>query len=236
MGTDDNRLIAAVLNNSQWCQAVARAFGAESFLTPELWFSPSPLPRFYPNLITVSPTSKEAAAAKIQELLSLELGDEFGIKDSFSNLNIEQMGFRAAINGQWVYLASAVAICQPNTELRTVKTANDLVSWESSWANGSVINQRTFCDGLLDEKDLVFIHDHNRKRGCVLNRTGDVVGISNVFDAGGDSKSALADCISFAKTRFPDFPIVGWAPVSEENTYVSLGFEAIGSLRVWIRP
>jgi hypothetical protein len=68
--------------------------------------------------------------------------------------------------------------------------------------------------------------------GDIANRSGDVVGVSNVF-AHADAKRSWAGCLAASIDAFPGLPLVGYERGDELVIAQALGFEAMGPLRVW---
>jgi hypothetical protein len=68
--------------------------------------------------------------------------------------------------------------------------------------------------------------------GAIANRTGDVVGVSNVF-AHPDAERSWAGCLITIINAFPGLPLVGYERGDELEIAERLGFTAVGPLRVW---
>ncbi len=68
--------------------------------------------------------------------------------------------------------------------------------------------------------------------GAIANRSGDVVGVSNVF-AHTDAERSWAGCLTTIIDAFPGLPLVGYERGDELVIAQGLGFEAVGPLRVW---
>jgi len=73
----------------------------------------------------------------------------------------------------------------------TVREPAELVMWETAWNNVPEENKNTaalppriFPPSLLSEADIRFVAAYQGREigaGAIANRTGDVVGVSNVF-------------------------------------------------------
>jgi hypothetical protein len=66
------------------------------------------------------------------------------------------------------------------------------------------------------------------KGGAIANRTGPVVGVSNLF---GDWRAA-ADSIA---GRYPGLPLVGYESGDDLAAARRAGFTSTGPLRVWLK-
>ncbi|WP_261321708.1 hypothetical protein [Rhizobium leguminosarum] len=70
--------------------------------------------------------------------------------------------------------------------------------------------------------------------GCIVNRSPQAVGISNIFSLTG-SPQAFRDVISLATIAFsPDVPLVGYNSGAALNEMTKLGFRSVGKLRIWL--
>ena len=71
--------------------------------------------------------------------------------------------------------------------------------------------------------------------GAVATRSEQVVGVSNVFAAGGRPEDAAWPLVLEAVHRlFPDLPVVGYEHGEALAAALRHGFEPIGPLRVWL--
>src|SRR5262245_12577905 len=72
--------------------------------------------------------------------------------------------------------------------------------------------------------------------GAIANRTGDVVGLSNMFVPACDEEFFRAACVARVIDAFPGLPIVAYEPRRQLAQGPTLNFDALGPLRVWVRP
>jgi hypothetical protein len=70
---------------------------------------------------------------------------------------------------------------------------------------------------------------------ATLNRSGDVVGISNVFSDAEGVGPLFPDAIRLATQLHPALPIVGYERGDSLLAAESAGFERVGGLAVWNR-
>ncbi|MGI8633490.1 MAG: hypothetical protein ACR2NA_13230 [Solirubrobacterales bacterium] len=70
--------------------------------------------------------------------------------------------------------------------------------------------------------------------GAVLNRTAEVVGISNFFSDPAVTGANWADLLAFASNLVPGATLVGYEAGDALDIAMGHGFVTAGSLRVWI--
>ena len=96
--------LPAALNNARWCDAVCRAHGRPGTFLPHIWVNAEPVPRFYPNAVTLAPD--EAAVAEqrstIDILLKSNLPGRWAVKDSFNALDLSRRGFDVLLEASWI--------------------------------------------------------------------------------------------------------------------------------------
>jgi hypothetical protein len=222
----------AVRNNALWCEAVLRARGISSRWAGSFWLAAERAPTYYPNLITLS----EAAdiQAGIVEL-SDRLAPGWGIKDSFSCLELGDQGYSLVMSGSW-YAQSEAVPEQPDApgDVRVVLGAAELAQWLVGWGGGEPDGVPVFPPAMLNTEGVAFIHrieDHRSVAGLVANLSDEVVGISNLFGAG----EQLAACIDQARAFGRRRTLVGYGDHDELALLESFGFVALGPVRIWIR-
>jgi len=70
--------------------------------------------------------------------------------------------------------------------------------------------------------------------GCLLNKTDDVIGVSNFF-APVEGEGYWSDLLNFIFNSVERTDIVGYERIELVDKLRLLGFEPIGNLTVWIR-
>jgi len=70
--------------------------------------------------------------------------------------------------------------------------------------------------------------------GAVLNRSADVVGLSNFFSESRITSASWGGCLALAGTLFPGSVLVGHESGDALDAARDHGFETTGSLRVWL--
>jgi len=239
------QVMQAAHNNAHWCDTVCRAHGTPGEFHDYLWLNRHPVPRFYPNVVTLSANSgvMEQVAA-IRDLVAAAPQASFGVKDSFATLDLAPLAFHVLFEAHWLWRAASRPPPAPlatGLSWTTVQEPADLIRWEAAWngvpaENPSMLPPRIFLPALLSEPDIRFIAayaDRQIVAGGIANRTGDVVGVSNVFFPEADAARCWAGCLATIIDAFPGLPLVGYERGNDLVIAQALGFEAVGSLCVW---
>jgi hypothetical protein len=235
----NSRLELAALNNALWCDAVCRAHGGDTMLTEHVWFNRVNSPPFYPNVDTLTQAGVSAQMDAIQALLAANLTDGWGVKDSFCTLDLAPLGFWQLFEAQWLWRDPEPAPKNPlpDVDWTIIRTPAELARWEAAWRGPDDPPLNLFLPALLENPDIAFlaaVRDGQIVAGAVANRTGDVVGLSNVFTPPGEKVPFWAGAIAAVHHKFPGLPLVGYESGEELDLAQSLGFETLGSLRVWL--
>lgn len=235
----------AVVNNALWCDAVCRAHGVPGEFHDDLWLNRHPAPRYYPNAVTLSKSKASSEQVHlIQELLAVDLQGGIAVKDSFCALDLAPLAFQVLFEATWLWRAPSrprLSGAMAGISWTLVRDERDLAHWEMAWnglsdADPASLPPRIFLPALLAEQDIAFVaayQDATIVAGAVANRTGDVVGISNVFAPHDQAELFWAGCLSQILDIFPGLPLVGYESGRDLNIALSLGFEALAPLRVW---
>ena len=110
------------------------------------------------------------------------------------------------------------------------KTPTELEQWSEG------LGLDVFVPALLDSDDLWFCGAGSADgAGFALNRSGGVVGVSNVFAGSADLITVWSDLVVVAARMYPGFDLVGYELGADLQAALSLGFVGIGQLRVWMR-
>jgi len=236
-----DRINRAVRNNAEWCEIVCALHGNSGTFVDAMWMNRGRVPRFYPNVQTLA---REAPGQikLIEELIRLRLPIGWAVKDSFASLNLAPLGFTLLFEAQWIFLAQekvrSLASAAPRWE--TLRFENAVAQWESAWrdANGDTNTARIFLRELLDNPDVAIVagyRDEHIVAGAIGNRSSGVVGWSNFFAVRGeDTRVCAAGSLAQISRNFPDTAIVGYEEGEMLRLAESLGFEALGPLRVWL--
>lgn len=227
---DKKWLSEAVSNNAVWCDAIAASHRISANWNDSVWFTEHPMPPLYPNIITLrSGDLIDECIDTIDTRLSLK----WGVKDSFSELELDGKGFTLAFEAHWFCRIPEQNVTETYSDgfhLKTVKTQSDLDRWIAAWGEGD----RIFNLSLLKNTDIELIYlerDGNVVSGLVTNHSGDSIGISNMF---GESNDILG-CVSLVAETHSSKGIVGYDGKAEVVALSNVGFQEIGNLRVWLR-
>jgi hypothetical protein len=224
--SQDLRIARVARNNAEWCDAVTRSWGGRGRFEPEIWINPGEAPPFYPNAVTLAPST-----AVPQEIAAAEA--TFAVKDSFAALDLTSLGFTPLFEASWIWRDPAPMKTDGPALWRSIRDAASLARWEAAWRGGEPALD-LFRPILLDERDHVFLAgvvDGEIVAGCVASRSAEMVGISNLFG----TPALQAGCIAAAQNVAPGLPLVGYEADEALEPMKSLGFQALGKLRVWLR-
>jgi len=229
------RICAA--NNADLYQALFRAHGLPDQRTSAFWSSNAIAPPYYSNMTTLDPDATEEQRIEIGRLTD-RLGRRPGFKDGFSMLDLVDKGFQLLFSASWIWAEPhSISAGAPQDWARICDTAS-LDRWERSWKEaGSPTDANVFTPALLSDPN---VHIYGRlagdgfNAGCIVNRSPEAVGISNVFSLTG-TPQAFRDAVSLATVAFsPDLPLVGYDRGAAPNEMTKLGFRSVGKLRIWL--
>ncbi|PJN20621.1 hypothetical protein CG724_02275 [Streptomyces sp. CB02120-2] len=222
-------LRSAARNNAEWCAAVTREGG----FTETAWASARRTPPYYPDAVTLT---RDAPAAALLAAVDTA-GPGCSVKDSFAALDLGPAGFGVLFEAQWIHRAPAPPpAAAPSLRWTRVAAAGELAAWERAWDGEE--STGLFHPGLL-APEFAFLAgrdaDGRILAGAAANRTGPVVGISNVFSAPGTPPDeAWTGALSALAALWPGLPLVGYESGDDLATATRHGFAPIGPLRVWL--
>lgn len=237
----------AVRNNALWCDATCRAHGWPGEFHDAYWINHGAVPPYTSKLITLAGEAQAAdQRAAIEGLMRAEPDSYFSVKDAFQCLDLAPLGFGVLFHATWIQWAPDQALPRDpaeRLEWTVVRGAGELIDWEQAW-RGSPANAaadgtpRVFPPSLLDEPGLHFLA--GRRGGTVvasgaLNRTGDVVGLSNLFSGRPDVGPLFPGSVRLAQTLNPGVPIVGYERGDDLRAAEQAGFARVADLTVWQR-
>jgi hypothetical protein len=221
-----DRVVEAATANAGWCDAVCRALGLPTRWAVDAWTVAERSPGGYPDAVTLS---REAEAAAV--LKHVEDGPGCSVKDSFAVLDLVPSGFHVLFEATWIRRPAAAGAGSAATlDWRGVQTPTDLESWSERR------RLDVFFPDLLDSDDV-----RSNGAGSVdgagfaLNRSGGVVGVSNVFAGSADLITLWSDLVVVAARTYPGFDLVGYELGADLQAALAVGFVGIGQLRVWMR-
>ncbi|MGG7579206.1 hypothetical protein [Rhizobium sp. Nf11,1] len=229
------RICAA--NNADLYQAVFRAHGLPDQRTSAFWSSDAIAPPYYSNMTTLDRNATEEQLVEIGRLTD-RLGGRPGLKDGFSRLDLVNKGFRLLFSASWIWAEPhRISAPAPQDWVR-IRDGAALQRWEHSWKqSGSPTDAKVFTLALLFDPD---IHIYGRcagggfDAGCIVNRSPEAVGISNIFSLAG-TPQVFRDAVSLATVAFsPELPLVGYDRDEALDAMTKLGFKPVGQLRIWL--
>jgi len=222
----------AARNNAEWCHAFSATHGVCGIFESDWWRSRSRTPPYYPDAVTFV---RNAAAAVLLE--RIELGAGCSVKDSFADLDLGREGFEILFRADWLSLEPETAAEPGNWSV--VTTPIQLAQWEAGWAGstGGVCN--FFRPALLVHGSLALLASVSGDRvvaGAVAYRSEAVIGLTDLFDAGGDLEAAWRSAAAAASARWGPLPIVGYDLGESLVAAHHAGFVTVGELAVWTHP
>ncbi|MCX5537421.1 hypothetical protein OG785_43500 [Streptomyces sp. NBC_00006] len=212
---------------------MSRSHGVAGEFGGEVWTAPARTPLYYPDAVTLAPGADPAAVtARIDTA-----APGASVKDSFADLDLTEAGFQVLFEARWIHRPAGAPAPVPTLAWGVVDDAETLLSWAEAWGD-----TRLFRSELLDDTATFVLAgrtpDGRVVAGAVASPSGDdghqVVGISNVFASDGGPDSAWPGVLDAVHRLFPDLPVVGYEQGDDLAVAVRHGFEAIGSLRVWV--
>jgi len=233
-----DRLALAAHNNALWCGAVCRAHGLTPVLDDVAWTSRRRTPPYYPDAVTLS-----ADVGEYDVLARIDASDGASVKDSWSRLDLSMEDFARLVDGQWVWREPAA----PGGETtgpgdgrtwRRLDTAEEHSAWVRRWARDPE-DVLVLPSTLLEEPGVHFLAAEEGgdpfAAGCIVNVTGGVAGIGNLFAADGDAARAWLGAVPAAARIAGRLPLAGWEAGDGLEAAIAAGCEPIGPLTVWIR-
>lgn len=235
------KLKKAILNNNDLYEAV---FGAQSInfnREQSICYCLGKTPPLYSNLVTVSEGWKpDEIFSSIEENFKNENWEEWSIKDSFAALDLHVYGFKNLFDANWFYLEAEHFAASKNASginYKIVETAENLSDWLKAWDSDENLGRRIFQNSMLDNPKIRFVAGYDKEKilsGCLINKTEDVLGISNFF-APDSSVEHWSEIIEFVHNSIEFADIVGYERKDLVKKLQMSGFEAVGDLTVWLR-
>lgn len=212
----------AARNNAAWCDLVC---GGGRFL-PGFWASPRRTPPLYPDAVTLRPDVDPDAV-----LAAVEATGGCSIKDSFGCLDLGAVGFEPIIDATWIARPAGLPAPAPRVAWSVIDTVGGLAGWTAAWDGPAGV----FRPELLAWPEVRVLAGRRAGEvvaGAVVNHTGTVTGVSNLFAVDGDLDAAWAGVLSVLA---PDRRVVGYETGPALTAATNVGFTHLGPLRVWLR-
>lgn len=246
LNTEGKQRLAA-WNNAVWCDTVCRAHGVPGEMHASCWVNPHDVPPFHSNMTTL--LGKAGVAAQREQIARINTAraGRFGLKDGFCCLDLADDGFEILFEAVWLWRdADTQTPTQPGETLvwSTVTSTNELDAWEAAWRGhevhaGDALPPRQFPVLLLDEPGVTFFAgrapDGHIAAVGIANRTGPVVGLSNVFACDETQGPWWPGLVRAVTELHPGLPLVGYERDPDLTRAQSTAFKPIAPLRVWYK-
>ncbi len=230
--TVDDRAICGAKNNADLYEAVFSAHDLRYRRLAFAFVAEDVPPPYYSNLTVLSPDENANILPELSKLAK-HFDGTLGLKDSFCQLDLSLNGFETLFEACWLWRAPRQVSTPAGWE--KLCNANDLLMWEESWKrNGSPTDQRMFPENLLARDDVNFFGRKANDRfiaGCIVNRSADSMGLSNVF-AETPSEAFFAQAADTAASVDSDLPVVGYESGDELVFAHQAEFHTVGQLRI----
>ena len=230
----------AARDNAGWCDLFTRTHGIMGRTDRDAWTSPVRTPQGYPDAVTLRPGVDIAALLSRVDTAS----PACSVKDSYDDLDLSPHGFHELFRATWIAYPGAVAhpgadreAPIPGAPWSLVTRPEDLRAWEAGWGHRS--RERFFRPELLATPGVSVLASWDGAEllaGAILTTTGaePVVGVSNVFMAGGEVGDAWAGILAWTVAHHPGLPLVGYEAGDDLAAALDAGFQALGPLRIWM--
>jgi hypothetical protein len=237
------KLAAALQNSVHWYDALCEVHAVPGERHPAYWINRGTMPPYMSNFITLRDGA--AADAQLAAIGSLiEAGVGCGVKDAYQCLELGALGLQVLFHATWIFRAANDPDPADHSELvwRVAQTPVELELWERTWrgaaANADARGQAAiFRPSLLQRADFRFLlgeRDGKVVATAALNRSGDTVGLSNVFSESEAAMQLFPGCVRVARSLFPGCPLVGYERGADLIAATAAGFEAVHGLTVWV--
>lgn len=236
-----DKLQKAIYNNNGLYEAIFSGRNITFDKTASIWYSLEKTPPLYSNFVTVCKDWKPDDVFRRIDLNSKkEAWEEWSIKDSFSVLNLSEYGFAKLFDAQWFYLEAAdftPAKKSGNLSYEIVNSEEILSAWRLAWDSDERLGRKIFDPKLLENSSVFFVAGYFERQivsGCFVNKTAEVLGVSNFFAPGKDI-CFWSDTVRFIYDSVAPLDIVGYERRNLAGKLRLLGFESTGNLAVWLK-
>lgn len=231
-----DRIVLAARNNALWCDAVARSHGVACTTDELAWTASSRTPPYYPDAVTLSPDTGE-----YDVLARVDDSDGCSVKDSWSRLDLSMEDFARLVVGEWVWLEPSTRLAASDHRWQRLTTPREMAEWVRGWASDPDA-EAILRPSLLDEPGVHVLGARASAdpaspvvAGAIVNVTGEVAGLGNVFARDGDVERAWSQAAALARSVADGLPLVGWEAGASVDAAVAAGCERLGPLSVWLK-
>lgn len=218
----------AIANNMDWYEAQCAAHGIACTRSAESWFTASPMPPFYSNLVWAD---SHYPAEPLQNLQATGLA-RWSVKDALGQWDLARDGLTKLFDAEWYVRPASSAPLPSEGSVATMRTSAELNLWIKAWGE-TPAGTRVFVDDLLANPDVSFMMFEPPDAppgGLIANRSAACMGLSNFFGP----IEGVARCIAAVSSAHPTLPLVGYDRVEDLDALRTYGFRATGPLAVWI--
>jgi hypothetical protein len=224
------------IRNSEGLYAsVFKAHGIDLKRNEELYYSTEKVPPLNSNVCTKSPLwHPDEIFTEIRARAEKEKWESWSIKDSFACLPLKEYGFEKLFDAQWLYIPAKTShLREPHgLSFEPVLSDADLERWVRLWGE----EENLYTSIMLGDPDLFFVigrEDGEERCAALLNRTDDVIGVSNFFP---QSKIAerWSDLLHYIYEAWGPIDVVGYERKEILDALLPLGAENAGDLTIWI--
>ena len=223
----------AARNNADLYEAVFRAHGLGFHRDASLFRAIDPPPPYYSAALVLMRGDEAAQVAAIAAALA-PFGGKAAVKDGFAALDLAPLGLELGFHASWIWAEAKPQSENPGWHVAT--NASDLARWERAWqSGGSPADQRIFPPECLNDGELLFCGracGAGFDAGCIINRSGDIVGLSNVFGPSGDA-GLFPAALAMARWLGRGKPVTGFEGGAARDAALAAGFADAGPLTVW---
>jgi len=231
-----DRIALAARNNALWCDAVARSHGVSCRTDDVAWTASTRTPPYYPDAVTLSPE-----AGEYDVLARVDDSDGCSVKDSWARLDLSMEDFARIVVGEWVWLDPSVPTPGTSSAWQRLTTPHEMADWVRAWASDPDA-EAILRPSLLDEPGVHVLGARASDEpaspvvaGAIVNVTGEVAGLGNLFSRDGDVERAWAAGAAAAREVAGGIPLVGWEAGASVDAATAAGCERIGPLSVWLK-
>ena len=228
-----------------WYDALCEAHAVPGEHHPAYWINWGSMPPYMSSFVTLRDAADaEAQLAAIRSLI--ESGAGCGVKDAFQCLDLTALGFQVLFHSTWIFRPASTPAPEDDDNIVwwVARTPGDLEGWERTWRGTAAPNAdarehaASFRPSLLHNPDFRFLvaeRDGKAVATAALNRSGNAVGLSNVFGETEEAARLFPGCVRVARSIFPGLPLVGYERDAHLIAAMAAGFEAVQGLTVWVR-
>jgi len=225
----------AIQNNEALYASVFKAHGIELQKNEHIYFSTQKVPPLNSNICTKSPAWRpDAIFEEVAKTAEIEGWESWSIKDSFACLQLHERAFKKLFDAHWLYIPAHTSRSggKPSLSFLPVLSDADLARWVTLWGEAPEL----YTSAMLADPNLFFVigtEDGEERYAALLNRTDDVIGVSNFFPKD-KTTQRWADLLQYIYDAWGPVDVVGYERTEVLDALLPLGAEKVGDLTVWI--